>query len=222
MSGLAQGRTPANDAELIRSMMERIRALEEKQTLRAGDWVVGNDDGGRAVITNSEGRKVVLTPDPEPDPPVQGDAAISGTCARMSRRVGSPYQFSLSGTGGGQSAFPGDAFDTIDYTSSNMAGLANLADGSFTTPDEGQYLVHLSLWLSAGQGSPSLWLSVWLDGVEYARSNTFSSQQGFSDTWVVHAAKGQVIQPRRTHSSSEVGIGNSVGSATHITINRIP
>jgi len=42
---------PQTDAQLIREMMGRIRNLENRNTLRLGDWVLSNDEAGSLIAT---------------------------------------------------------------------------------------------------------------------------------------------------------------------------
>ena len=222
MSGSDQGRSPANDAELIRDMDARLRAVEQRQTLRLGDWVIGIGENGTPTLSKVDGTKHAMVPDPEPTPPTQGDAAFSGTCVRMSRRTVLP-QFSLPGNGAVSSLLPTGVFDTLDYASTDMINGVDLNNGLVTVPSEGQYLVLTGIWLSAGMGSPRIWLSSYLNGTLYSEGQTLSGQQALSGMFVVRAtAKGQTIQLGRANSSAEVGIGNATGTLTWMTVNRLP
>ena len=220
MSDHRTGRTPANDAEMIRSLVQRIEALEGKQTLRLGDWVQGTDDAGRVVLTHTDGRQVPMTPDPEPESIERGEAALTGTCARISRHAAGNW--SMPGVGSTPTAIPTSVFDSLDYQSSDFPNV-DITAGTFKVPSEGQYLVMMGIWLSAGMGSPRIWPVVFLDNAVYATgSDHGSSAQAIAGQWVVHAEKDQVIKCGRVNSSTEVGIGDALGSLTYITVNRLP
>lgn len=56
------GRPPAIDAELIRQLHDRIRALETATTLRLGQgWVLGADPNTGALMANRPGESVLLS-----------------------------------------------------------------------------------------------------------------------------------------------------------------
>lgn len=85
MSSGRHGKAPVNDQELIRELKGEIRELREKQTQRIGDWVLGKDSAGRVVLTNSEGREELLTPDRDEStevPLAAGDPVFSA-CRKL-------------------------------------------------------------------------------------------------------------------------------------------
>lgn len=58
---LAPGTKPANDAELVRSLHERIRKLETSPTSRVGEWVIGQDPASGALLANRPGQTINLS-----------------------------------------------------------------------------------------------------------------------------------------------------------------
>ena len=55
---MAPGRAPGNDPELIRSLHERIRRLEQKREQRIGPWVLSSQDG--SLIATKPGESMEL------------------------------------------------------------------------------------------------------------------------------------------------------------------
>lgn len=65
MSGLSAGRPPASLEDVVRGLLLRVAALEQRNTLRAGTWVIYENPDGDLVATSPSGNTVTLSDKPQ-------------------------------------------------------------------------------------------------------------------------------------------------------------
>lgn len=61
MSGSNAGKPADNAGQLIRDMERRLRALEQKTTVRAGKWVLSSNATGALIATGPGGQVIELS-----------------------------------------------------------------------------------------------------------------------------------------------------------------
>lgn len=125
---------PRNNAELLRQVTQRITRLENKPTVRVGDWVLSTDSDGQLVVT-APGKDALVVGAP-PSPKVLADATRGFvTAERLAETVtGAPV--------------PLDAVTAYltDQWNKTVAILQGFSDGT-TVPD-------LTTWINSVFGAP--------------------------------------------------------------------
>lgn len=109
MSGSNVGRAPRDDSEWARDVERRLRALERKQTVRIGNWVL-SERAGELVATAPGREPVVLTAEL-----AAADSGVVPQIQRVVTIVGSPSSgatFTLIYRGAPTTALPANASQT--------------------------------------------------------------------------------------------------------------
>src|SRR4051812_15092080 len=79
MASTILARSPATDAELIRSFHDRIRNLELSNTVRVGEWVVASRDGN--LVASKPGQQLTLNALPGVETVTSAVKALPGVVA---------------------------------------------------------------------------------------------------------------------------------------------
>jgi hypothetical protein len=123
VSGVATGKAPADDVELLRDVLARLRALERATTVRVGSWVLSEIDG--EVVASKAGQRVVLTEE------AITVAAATGRTMRLVTLTGAPT--------GGTFALTYKARTTTNIhwndTADNVLAALLALSGAYTTLD---------------------------------------------------------------------------------------
>ncbi|CAA0078275.1 Uncharacterised protein [Mycolicibacterium vanbaalenii] len=214
------GRGPNTPAELIRSFDKRLRALERKQTQRVGGYVMGSDPAGRVVLTNTDGREVVLTPDPVADPEITGTPQVSGTTLRVFRATTDEIAIPAAAT---PTAYPDGLFDTVHWISNDLADRFDMATGALTVGSEGPYLVEHRIQVDTNINTNNVTPLILVNGAEFTRGKQmFGSTNDNSNNWadlrVVRCVPDDVLQVGRLMTFSRDAVGDEAGVLTYLSI----
>lgn len=182
MSGTAQNKTPATDAEWARDTQRRVEAVENPESTRVGAWVLSTSQSGALIASHVDGGSVTLATPPETiDDPDTIDSGLP------------MIRVSTTTAQNGQVAFHNVDLEIGDWGFSPGSNVVNV-------PTSGIYLV-IAVPVYVTQSGLRRYSNTLLDGVRVISASNASNGEGAS-----------IIRPNMVMSSTfDLNAGQSIG-----------